>query len=128
MKYLIPIFLLVLQQHIASAQCTAPTITAGGPTTFCAGNNVTLSAPKGDNWNRVADFGGEGRRSAVSFSIGNKGYMGTGYSPATSSYKDDFWEYDPATNAWTQKANLGGRPRNGAVGFAIGNKGYIGTG
>jgi hypothetical protein len=43
-------------------------------------------------------------------------------------HKNDFWEYDPATNAWTQKANFAGLARETPVGFAIGNKGYIGCG
>ena len=30
--------------------------------------------------------------------------MGTGYG--VSGFNNDFWEYDPATNAWTQKANF----------------------
>ena len=65
------------------------------------------------------------RYGAVSFSIGSKGYIGTGYDVA---YKKDFWEYEPGTNIWTQKADFGGPARNNAVGFAIGIKGYIGTG
>jgi len=43
-------------------------------------------------------------------------------------YKNDFWEYDPATNVWVQKVNFGGDAREQAIGFSIGNKGYIGTG
>ena len=31
-----------------------------------------------DVWTRKADFGGIARRDAVGFSIGNKGYIGTG--------------------------------------------------
>ena len=81
--------------------------------------NVLFAAPK-------ADFGGEGRYSAAGFSIGNKGYIGTGYNG--SSYLKDFWEYDPSANTWTQKAEFGGGGRYGAVAFAIGDKGYLGTG
>ncbi|HKR04009.1 MAG TPA: kelch repeat-containing protein [Bacteroidia bacterium] len=66
------------------------------------------------------------RSSAVSFSIGTKGYVGTGVD--NGSLKNDFWEYDPAANIWTQKANFAGAPRKDAVGFSIGTKGYIGTG
>src|SRR5439155_15730897 len=62
---------------------------------------------------------------AVGFSIGAKGYIGTGYN---GTYLKDFWEYDPATDAWTQKANFGGTARDWATGFSIGSKGYIGTG
>ena len=28
-----------------------------------------------------------------------------------AAIKNDFWEYDPATNAWTQKADFGGTAR-----------------
>src|SRR5205823_1893159 len=60
-------------------------------------------------WIKKAGFGGGGRAYIVGFSIGTKGYMGTGYDGSTS--KKDFWEYDPATDAWTQKADFGGTAR-----------------
>ena len=106
-----------------------PVITASGSTTLCSGSTVTLSAPTAASnvWAPKAPFGGGARYSAVGFSIGSKGYVGTG-SDGSSSYKKDFWEYDPATNAWTQKADFGGTARFGATGFSIGSKGYIGTG
>src|SRR5438552_2068704 len=78
-----------------------------------------------DTWTQKADFGGAARSGAVGFSIGGKGYIGTGYDGSDTK---DFWEYDPATNAWTQKADFGGIARENAVGFSIGSKGYIGTG
>jgi hypothetical protein len=62
----------------------------------------------------------------VGFSIGTKGYIGTGSN--VNYFYNDFWEYDPALNTWTQKAYFGGTSREGAVGFSIANKGYIGTG
>jgi len=80
-------------------------------------------------WIQKANFTGN-RVWAVGFSIGNKGYMGTGvdYNASTSApVHNDFWEYDLATNVWTQKANFTGN-RVGAVGFSIGSKGYMGTG
>src|SRR5438552_3611955 len=78
-----------------------------------------------DRWVQKADFGGGGRNLAAGFSIGDKGYIGTGHS---TGYVKDFWEYDPPTNVWTKKADFGGSARNAAVGFSIGTKGYIGTG
>jgi N-acetylneuraminic acid mutarotase len=72
-------------------------------------------------WTYKAFYGGGERMGAVGFSIGNKGYIGTGGGQI-------FWEYDLATNSWTQKANFGGVGRRFAIGFSIGNKGYIGTG
>src|SRR5687767_4767102 len=68
-----------------------------------------------------------GRGTAVAFSIGSKGYVGTGMD-ALGTNLDDFWEYDPVSDTWTQKANFGGGLRSFAVGFSIGNKGYVGTG
>ena len=83
-----------------------------------------------DIWTQKANFAGGMRWFAVGFSIGNKGYIGTGDSSSVSSdvLKKDFWEYDPSSDIWTQKANLGGGVRGYAVGFSIGTKGYIGTG
>jgi hypothetical protein len=79
-----------------------------------------------NTWTQKADFGGAARQNATSFSIGGKGYIGTGNDSV--GLKKDFWEYDPATNAWTQKADFGGAARQNATGFSIGSKGYIGTG
>jgi hypothetical protein len=88
---------------------------------------INSSAQAPNTWTQKANFGGAGRSEAVGFSIGAKGYIGTG-STNISNYSNDFWEYDTTTNAWTQKANFGGTSRNSAVGFSIGSKGYIGTG
>ena len=73
-----------------------------------------------------ADLGGTGRWVAAGFSIGSKGYIGTGYDGSINC--KDFWEFDPNTNTWTQKADFGGTGRFSAVGFSIGSKGYIGAG
>ncbi|MBN2610597.1 MAG: galactose oxidase [Bacteroidales bacterium] len=78
------------------------------------------------NWVELSDFEGVTRSDAVAFSIGNKGYVGTGYDGYNRL--SDFWEYDPELNTWLQKADFPGAARNGAVGFSINNKGYIGTG
>ena len=77
-------------------------------------------------WAKKAAFPGNARSGAVGFSIGNKGYIGTGGNG--TSLTDEFWEWDQATNIWVRKAYFTGGPRRYAVGFSIGNKGYIGTG
>lgn len=77
-------------------------------------------------WVQKASLPAAGRSGAVAFSIGAKGYLGTGIG--LFAYFEDFWEYDPSTNSWTQKANFGGGFRELAVGFSIGNYGYVGTG
>ena len=73
-------------------------------------------------WTQKADVLGGTRCDAAGFSIGCKGYIGTGEGSI------GFWEYDPLIDTWKKKATFGGANRDEAVGFSIGNKGYIGTG
>ena len=86
--------------------------------------------PATDKWTKKADFPAEGRDQSVFFTIGNKGYMGTGNTnPSNStSVRSDFWEYDPATDKWAQKASLPKTSRCRAFGFGVGTKGYLGGG
>ncbi|MFN8134481.1 MAG: T9SS type A sorting domain-containing protein [Bacteroidales bacterium] len=93
---------------------------------------ITLSgsisfAQAPDSWVLKKDYGttSDSVYGAVAFSIGNKGYMGTGYSKKRLI---SFWEYDPNTDTWSQKANFSGTARVFASGFSIGNKGYVGCG
>ena len=52
--------------------------------------------PGSNTWTQKANFTASGTRSrAVGFSIGNKGYIGTGYSFVTMN---DFWEYNPVND------------------------------
>jgi N-acetylneuraminic acid mutarotase len=74
-------------------------------------------------WQRAADYGGPAVDFARAFSIGNRGYAGTGYGPTAA-----FWQYDPGSNAWTRKADFAGAPRGAAVAFSVGEKGYLGLG
>lgn len=78
------------------------------------------------NWKRVDDFEGLARSEAVSFTIGDYGYISTGSS--TTERFHDLWEYNTALRYWTQKADLPGAARNSAVAFSIGAKAYVGTG
>ena len=80
--------------------------------------------PGTDSWAQKANFGGGLRKWANAFSIGNKGYLGTGEDPSTGE-NWDLWEYDPAQNTWTQKADLIGGAREAANSFTIGNKAYM---
>ncbi len=47
-----------------------------------------------NSWSSLPNFGGTGRQNSVSFTIGNKGYIGTGYDN-TSTF--DFWQYSDTT-------------------------------
>ena len=100
---------------------------------FCGGsilfNGVPIIGSAPNAWTQKADFSSTARNGAVAFSIGTKGYIGTGYDGiAPTGYTKDFWQYDPGNNTWTQKADFGGTKRSNAMGFSIGSKGYIGTG
>src|SRR5690242_17530130 len=66
-------------------------------------------------WTQKAYFGGKAREVAIGFSIGGKGYIGTGLRHNTIG-GIDFWEYDPATNIWTRKADVPGLPVLTSVG------------
>ncbi|TBV26241.1 galactose oxidase [Meridianimaribacter sp. CL38] len=78
------------------------------------------------NWVAKSTFNGSARANSAFFTIGTKGYMGTGYD--SDDYLKDFWVYDMETNFWQQKADFPGLERSSAIGFAIDNTGYIGTG
>ncbi len=89
--------------------------------------------PNNNSWTQKADFAGTGRSGAVGFSIGDRGYIGTGRDGSNKLM--DFWEYNPNSDAWTQKADFAGGIREGAFGFSldidndsITDKGYIGAG
>ena len=85
---------------------------------------ITCSAQ--GTWVQKASMPTPGRITAVAFTIGAKGYLGTGYLNNTDY--NDLWEYDPLTDLWTQKADFPSGQRYYAAGFSIGSKGYIGTG
>jgi len=78
------------------------------------------------NWARRSEFEGYGRTEAVSFTIGNKVYVGGGYDG--NDRLTDFWEFNEPTGTWLPKASFPGTPRNSAVAFSINGKGYVGTG
>ncbi len=80
-----------------------------------------------NTWVQKASFPGTPRVSAAGFSIGTKGYIGTGQD-SSSNLLHDFWEYDSGSDTWSQRADFAGSARRAAVGFSIGPKGYIGTG
>lgn len=82
-----------------------------------------------NDWTKKNDFtAGADRHHAVGFTIGSKGYVGTGGIVSSLTVLNDLWEYDPANDNWVRKADLPGAARINAFGFAIGSKGYIGGG
>ncbi|MCR9173022.1 MAG: T9SS type A sorting domain-containing protein [bacterium] len=81
-------------------------------------------------WTQKSDFGGEARHRTTMLTIGNKIYAGLGHynGAGPNILFDDWWEYDPSTNAWTQKADYLGGICYHAAGFTIDDIGYVGTG
>ncbi len=80
-----------------------------------------------NNWVPKAGFTGISRLSTISFSILDKGYIGTGLDSSGNLLKD-FWTYDPMSDTWMQVADFGGTARIGAIGFSIDSLGYVGLG
>ena len=77
-------------------------------------------------WTQKADFIGSARRQAVSFTIDNIAYVGTGID--ATGLKKDMYKYNPTLNIWAQLNDFGGTARKEAVCFTIGGAAYIGTG
>jgi len=91
-------------------------------------NDIWEYDPANNTWTQKTNFPGTARTRAVAFSIGNKGYVATGYTNGPTYFRD-LWEYDPTLNSWTQKANMPtGTNREGAAAFAVNGMGYVGTG
>ena len=89
-------------------------------------NNDDEDSNEYGNWVESSTFDGNSRGNAVSFTIGTKGYLITGYDG--DDYLFDTWEYDSEGDYWVQKTDFPGAARSGAVSFSINGKGYIGTG
>ena len=85
-----------------------------------------------DAWSQKADFPGVERCGATGFSIGSIGYLGLGsrfgFTPASCIFYNNFWQYNPATNAWSPITAYPGAPRFDAPAFVINNKAYVACG
>ncbi|MDG1841773.1 MAG: kelch repeat-containing protein [Crocinitomicaceae bacterium] len=97
-------------------------------TLFCF--SLISFVASGSGWIQRADFGGEARHRTTAVALGNSVYFGLGHynGAGPNILFDDWWEYDPATNAWTQKANYMGGETYHAASFSINNIAYVGTG
>lgn len=91
----------------------------------CSKSSSSSSDLTGD-WARASEFEGVGRTEAVTFTIGDKIYVGGGYDG--EDRLNDFWEFTQSTGTWKPLASFPGTARNSAVAFAINGKGYVGTG
>ena len=78
------------------------------------------------NWAISDYFDGPARSEAVTFTINDTVFVGTGLSD-TKRYTD-FWKYSLDKRYWTKIADFKGGTRSSGIAFAINNKGYVGTG
>ena len=78
------------------------------------------------NWVDRSIFDGTPRSGAFAFTIGNLGYMGTGFDG--DDRLSDVWVYDMEGNFWAQLADFPGIPRSSAVAFTVNNNAYVGLG
>ena len=84
--------------------------------------------PATNSWSQKADYPGGQRIGCASFTVDNRGYVGTGYDPINNKYKRDFWAYYPSTNIWHYRWDYEGIARKDAIGFAQNGYGFIGFG
>jgi len=123
-----------LGRYEASAFAVADTGYAGGGETF-GGQQLRdfwkfippSSALDTGRWELAGFFPGLSRIGAVSFSIGNKAFYGTGYN-TFSGYLSDWWEFDPSSVTWRARTEFPGEKRADALGFSVQGRGFLGTG
>jgi len=83
--------------------------------------------PEDNTWRKKADFPSTMRGDAFAFTIGNKGYVGSGQERGTviGPYLKDFWEYNTTTDTWVRKADFPSAARIWAGSFNVNGKGYV---
>ena len=70
-----------------------------------------------------------GRNAPAHFTLGSIGYIGLGFTSATSPYvADDFTSYNPITNTWTGICNFQGPGRGWTFSDTINGQPYVGAG
>ena len=82
------------------------------------------------SWEAKAAFPYGDLIEAVSFTIGGKMFVGTGYNffETFSGYSNDFFAYELEQNTWSKMASLPSDARESAIAFSIGEYGYVGLG
>ena len=122
------VFLAVGMLSACSKEETKPVATP--PVVVTPPPAVVIKAFFPEGWRALENFMGAERSNAVSFAIGDKLYLGLGYSSFSgfSNVAKDFYEYNPATNKWKAIAEFPGNARANAISFVVGGKAYVGLG
>ena len=89
----------------------------------CGRSNADLIG----NWVSIFDVTPGGRSDAVSVSVDDIGYFGTGYNSTDDERYNDWWRYDPNANDYKQLADFPDSV-SGAVAFVAGGDIYVGGG
>ncbi|HNS11735.1 MAG TPA: kelch repeat-containing protein [Bacteroidia bacterium] len=79
------------------------------------------------SWLKLPDYPGAGKLGVIGMALNGKGYMGLGYSTLGTA-SNEWYEYNPGTNAWTAMAPLPSVGRWSPAFFTIGSYGYVCTG
>ncbi len=126
-----------------SSPVNGTAFTIGNKAYIINANNLYEFDPDKGTWVIKASFPGSERSNMFAFSVGNRGFVGSGaYWDGTQyAYYNDFWEFDPQddiTNgtdingdpmgSWTQKADFQGTGRLSGEGFPIASYGYVCSG
>lgn len=93
--------------------------------------------PTTDKWTQIANNPGEKKEAASTFTINGKVYFFGGRT-SSSTYSNDFWEFDPEGRTWTRKTPDDDEDywdefqaavrRHDAVTFTVNGYGYVATG
>jgi len=94
---------------------------------ICSCNELTDSPYPNISFVKRSSIPGNGRSSAVAFSINGKGYIGLGRD-SLKSQLNDCWEYNPVNDSWTEKTPFPGIGRVKAMAATVNDKGYVGLG
>ena len=87
-----------------------------------------LNTASGQDWVEVSPVPNDFRTDhSFGFALNGKGYLVTGQD-YTSTYRADFYEYDPISDQWTQLPDFPGGARGYAIGDTWDGKAYFGFG
>jgi len=117
--------------------------TIGNKAYVISGSNLFEFNPDKGIWVSKTSFPGTERSKMFAFSVGSRGFVGSGasWNGTQYIYFNDFWEFDPRddiTNgtdingdpmgSWTQKVDFPGTGRLSGEGFSIASYGYVCSG
>ncbi len=87
--------------------------------------------PKQNSWSQKDNYPYGPVIEALAFSIGNYGYVGTGYDKDEDGINKEFYKFDPSAasgSQWTYQEDFMPDKRRGGLAFVIDDKAYIGLG